>query len=81
LSQSGAFKVFVSPNFLSYGKSLFVGDWFHLFRAESFGSSLIFSKIQLGADENDRNPWGVMFNFRIPLVLFVSVPPDYDWCL
>jgi hypothetical protein len=67
LGQGRAFKVFMRFDFLSHGERLLIRNRLHLLRAESFRRRFVLSQIQFGANENDRNAWGVMLDFRIPL--------------
>jgi hypothetical protein len=52
---------------LGHGQGLFVGNGLHLACAEGFYSRAVVSQIELGADEDDGDIRGVVFDLREPL--------------
>lgn len=55
------------PDFLGHSQSLFVGDGLHLSLSESIYGTTVVSQIELGADQDDGNVGGMVFNLREPL--------------
>jgi hypothetical protein len=52
---------------LSNSQGLFVGDGLHLASAEGLGGRAVVSQVELGADKDDGDIGGVVFDFREPL--------------
>jgi len=67
LCQSRTFEVLMCADLLGHGQSLFVGDSFHLARAEGFRGCAVIPQIELGTDEDDGDIGGVVFDFGEPL--------------
>lgn len=68
LGQCGALEVPDSTNLLGDSDSLFVLDGSHLLLAKPLTSGLVIAKIELCANENDRNAWRMMIDLREPLM-------------
>lgn len=67
LSQGGALKVFMRSDVLRGSEGLIVGDRLHPLLAEALNGVGVLPQIELRADEDDRNVWGVMADLRVPL--------------
>jgi hypothetical protein len=52
---------------LGHGQRLLVGDGFHLPRSEGFGRGAVVAEVQLGADQDNGDVGGVVFDFGEPL--------------
>ena len=67
LRQSRTFQVLVCADLLGHRQGLLVGHRLHLPLAESFGGCAVVSQIELGADQDDRDVGGMVFNLGEPL--------------
>lgn len=55
-------------NLLGHGQGLLVRDWLHLAGSQSIGCCAVVSQVELGADQDDGDIGGVVFNLGVPLV-------------
>lgn len=55
-------------NFLSNRQRLLVRDGLHLPRSKGLNRVAIVAEIELGADQDDGNVRGMVFDFREPLI-------------
>jgi hypothetical protein len=69
LSQSGALKVLVCLDFLGASQRLFVRHGLHTLLAEGLERSGVFSKIELGSDQDDGDIGRMMVDLGVPLEL------------
>ena len=67
LGERRAFKVFDSLDFLGCRHALLVRDWRHTPLAQRLFGGLVITKIEFGANEDDRNAGRVVLDFGIPL--------------
>lgn len=67
LCEGGTFQVLVCSDFLGHAQSLFVGDGLHFAGSQCFGGGAVISEIKLGADKDDGDVRGVMFDLGEPL--------------
>jgi hypothetical protein len=71
LGQGRALKVLVGADFLGANKRLLVRHRLHALLAQGLESSGVLTEIELGADKDDGNVGGVMFDLGMPLCLDV----------
>lgn len=72
LSECGALEILMCADLLGDGQGLLVRDRLHLAGAQGFGSGAVVSQVELGADQDDGDVGGVVFDFREPLLRSVS---------
>lgn len=53
---------------LGHGQGLLVRDGLHLAGSQGFGGRAVVSQVELGADQDDGDIGGVVFDLGIPLV-------------
>jgi hypothetical protein len=67
LRECRALEVLMCADLLSNREGLLIRDGLHLPRSESLNRVAVVAEIKLGADEDDRDVGGVMFDFGEPL--------------
>jgi hypothetical protein len=75
LRQSRALKVLVRLNLLGTSEGLLVRHWLHALLAQRLESRGVLPQIQLSADQDDGDVWGMMVDLRVPLSATVSPIP------
>lgn len=78
LSECGALEILMCADLLGDGQGLLVRDWLHFAGAQGFGRGAIISQVELGADEDDGDIGGVVFDFGVPLVFAVRLVNRMD---
>ena len=67
LRQCGALKVLMCADLLGYAQRLLVRDGLHLSGPEGVDGGAVVAEVQLGADQDDGDAGGVVFDFGEPL--------------
>jgi hypothetical protein len=69
LSERGALEILMCADLLGDGQGLLVRDGLHLAGAQGFGRGAVISQVELGADQDDGDVGGVVFDLGVPLIL------------
>ena len=68
LSQGRALKILAGLDFLGASQRLLIRNRFHSLRAQRVKCCSVFTQIELGAHQDDRDIRGVVVDFGVPLV-------------
>jgi hypothetical protein len=70
LCQRRTLEVLMCANLLGHSQGLFVRDGLHLACSEGFDRVAVVSQVELGADEDDGDIGGVVFDLGEPLIVW-----------